>query len=131
MFIYNIFVSVSASMICILNNSSCSFGRVIVFFCCCAPTRGTFLFLKLVCFFRRTAKRKGYPLLRTSHVIIINYLHLKHKHFIHTIMLVLVNIMKVCLNNSVQKHTRITAKGERLPLVGKLSSSQESQKRSI
>jgi len=39
--------------------------------------------------------------------------------------------MKLCLNNNVQKHTRIKAKGGRLPLKGKLSSSQKSQKRSI
>jgi len=40
----------------------------------------------------------------------------KTQAFLQNIMLTLVLFAKVCLNKAVQKHTRIKAKGGRLPL---------------
>jgi len=70
------------------------------------------------------------PLFAHQPDAIMAKISIKHKHFSLCSPTLVLN-MKVCLNTSVQKHTRIKAKGGRLPLVGKLSSSQKSQKRSI
>ncbi len=78
--------------------------------CCYAPTRGTFC--ERVCF----TLRKGYPFCAPAIPPVCPSLYSNTSIFVVFIVLILVITTNVCLNNSVQKHTRIKAKGGRLPL---------------
>jgi len=75
--------------------------------------------------------RKGYPLCAPALAVLSPILCHNTSFLVHIMVLILVFTIKLCLNNTVQKHTRIKAKGGRLPLSGKLSSSHTSLERSV
>jgi hypothetical protein len=92
-------------------------------FCCFAamrPPRARF------CLNLFVLSRKGYPLCAPA-LAVLSLIPCHNTSFlVYIMMLILVFTIKLCLNNTVQKHTRIKAKGGRLPLSGKLSSSHTS-----